>query len=774
MANTKVTSRVLANDAVMTANIADDQVTTAKIADDVALGGNPTTTTQSAGNNTTRIATTAFVTTAVANLADSAPAALDTLNELAAALGDDANFSTTVTNSIATKLPLAGGTLTGGLTGTSATFTDDVAINNSSPELYFGTTGNHYNWRIAAQENVDAALTIDVGSQDTAYGDDTYSSVFTLKNTGTATFNNYVIAGATNDARVYFNASSGYSPRLQSSTNDLSIYTNNEARVTILNDGKVGIGESPTRTFTVKSAAANSTQIALIDNDSTNEVISIGQQSDGDGFLQIKLDDGTGKVLFDASGTSYINGGNVGIGTTSPSSYLATKLVLGCGDEDGMTLAATSSSTKQNIYFADGTSGSARNRGNLSYDHNLDQLSMGTASGSQRFVMDSSGNVGIGDNDPDYLLDMQGTIGDQAPLQRWTVTGTPSDSFNWVTEAMSANLGQDKRIVHAFGKARSNGNSGTMSYVPRADSGNNAITFGLFGKNDILNITYNGYVGIGTISPDSLLNVEGIHSQLRLTDSDDSKFVLYSYSGGKLIVRNNSADTTTNQFTLLEDGKFGLGTISPSAKLHVNQTTVNEETVFLYNNTATNAACLRVLQDSAGSSGVALWIRQDGSGNAITVDDGSDGNTVFSVSQNGALSKASGSFKIDHPLPAKKDTHHLVHSFVEAPQADNIYRGTATLSGGTATINLDTVSGMTEGTYVLLNTNTSCFTSNETDWDAVKGSVSGNILTINCQNSSSTATVSWLVIGERHDKHMKDTDWTDDNGKVIVEPLKEE
>tara|TARA_R110002051_G_scaffold192019_1_gene260629 strand:- start:2268 stop:4961 length:2694 start_codon:yes stop_codon:yes gene_type:complete len=44
---------------------------------------------------------------------DSAPSTLNTLNELAAALGDDANFSTTVTNSIATKLPLAGGTMTG-------------------------------------------------------------------------------------------------------------------------------------------------------------------------------------------------------------------------------------------------------------------------------------------------------------------------------------------------------------------------------------------------------------------------------------------------------------------------------------------------------------------------------------------------------------------------------------------------------------------------------------------------------------------------------------
>ncbi|MGY8868729.1 MAG: hypothetical protein ACKVJK_24240, partial [Methylophagaceae bacterium] len=57
-------------------------------------------------------ATESYVGTQISNLVDSSPAALNTLNELAAALGDDASFSTTVTNSIATKLPLAGGTLT--------------------------------------------------------------------------------------------------------------------------------------------------------------------------------------------------------------------------------------------------------------------------------------------------------------------------------------------------------------------------------------------------------------------------------------------------------------------------------------------------------------------------------------------------------------------------------------------------------------------------------------------------------------------------------------
>ena len=63
--------------------------------------------------NAPTIATTAYVDTSVSNLVDSSPAALNTLNELAAALGDDANFSTTVTNSIATKAPLVDPTFTG-------------------------------------------------------------------------------------------------------------------------------------------------------------------------------------------------------------------------------------------------------------------------------------------------------------------------------------------------------------------------------------------------------------------------------------------------------------------------------------------------------------------------------------------------------------------------------------------------------------------------------------------------------------------------------------
>ena len=69
-----------------------------------ALTGTPTAPTAASGTNTTQIATTGFVAAAIAALIDAAPGALDTLNELAAALGDDPDFASTVTNGLADKL----------------------------------------------------------------------------------------------------------------------------------------------------------------------------------------------------------------------------------------------------------------------------------------------------------------------------------------------------------------------------------------------------------------------------------------------------------------------------------------------------------------------------------------------------------------------------------------------------------------------------------------------------------------------------------------------
>jgi len=119
-----------------------------------ALTGTPTAPTAAAGTNTTQIATTAFVSAGLANLVDSAPGALDTLNELAAALGDDANFSTTITNSIATKLPLAGGQMTGNidLNGNNLIEVEDIGLRD---RLYSDGDTNTYiqfhatdSWRV--------------------------------------------------------------------------------------------------------------------------------------------------------------------------------------------------------------------------------------------------------------------------------------------------------------------------------------------------------------------------------------------------------------------------------------------------------------------------------------------------------------------------------------------------------------------------------------------------------------------------------------------------
>jgi hypothetical protein len=80
---------------------------------------------------------------------------------------------------------------------------------------------------------------------------------------------------------------------------------------------------------------------------------------------------------------------------------------------------------------------------------------------------------------------------------------------------------------------------------------------------------------------------------------------------------------------------------------------------------------------------------------------------------------------------------------------------------------------MTDGTFVLLNTNVQCFTSNESGWTAIKGSVSGSTLTITAQDNACTDTISWMVVGERQDQDLLDTKMVDSNSKLIVESLKE-
>ena len=89
-------------------------------------------TTQTAGDSSTAVATTAFVGTAVANLVDSSPALLNTLDEIAAAIGDDPNFATTLTTSIGLKAPLASPTFTGTVSGITKSMVGLANVDNTT------------------------------------------------------------------------------------------------------------------------------------------------------------------------------------------------------------------------------------------------------------------------------------------------------------------------------------------------------------------------------------------------------------------------------------------------------------------------------------------------------------------------------------------------------------------------------------------------------------------------------------------------------------------
>ena len=107
-----VTGTVAILDASQT--LSNKTLTSDTLGSDLAAGGYKVTGLGAPSSNADA-ATKLYVDQQVAAIVDSAPGTLDTLNELAAALGDDANFSTTITNSLAAKLSLSGGTMTGAI-----------------------------------------------------------------------------------------------------------------------------------------------------------------------------------------------------------------------------------------------------------------------------------------------------------------------------------------------------------------------------------------------------------------------------------------------------------------------------------------------------------------------------------------------------------------------------------------------------------------------------------------------------------------------------------
>ena len=288
MAIGKITSKSLAADAVTSANLAPGAVTIADIADGEITAGKLHTTldlstktltlTQSSvtahqaalsvtQSQISDLSTTSDLTEGTnlyytdaradaraALLVDSAPATLDTLNELAAALGDDPNFATTTANNIATKLPLAGGAMTGPIT-TNSTF-DGVDIAARDAVLTSTTTTAN-----AALPKSGGTMT---GTLDaTTSASDSYffrgshatTTNFYITNTNATTGNvaNLLLCPANNVAGAYLSsiATEDFSTSANR-TADLAFYTRKDGtfgeRLRIDSSGNVGIGTSSSLT----------------------------------------------------------------------------------------------------------------------------------------------------------------------------------------------------------------------------------------------------------------------------------------------------------------------------------------------------------------------------------------------------------------------------------------------------------------------------------------------------------------------------------------------
>ena len=334
---------------ITSAHITDTAITGTDIHSTFDLTGKTVTVANaSTGDNDTTAANTAFVQQEIAALVDSAPGTLNTLNELAAALGDDANFSTTVTNSIATKLSLSGGTMTGAINLSDLIASGSGGLSLQTDEgtkrLFIKDNGDVKVGNLAVGSATSAPLHVAKASADVqaVFGDNNSSiddpSIRIIGRDSANSAIRYTFTGLDADNNFGF---IGYNAGSGGFVNALTFDTSGKVGIgTSSPDGNLHILHGSTNTFT---ASNDSWHTMVIHNNASATTNTTGiafevsgnayHENAGTGIAAVKngtnSDYGADLVFITrpqsavaAERMRITDAGNVGIGETNPGSRL--------------------------------------------------------------------------------------------------------------------------------------------------------------------------------------------------------------------------------------------------------------------------------------------------------------------------------------------------------------------------------------------------------------------------------------------------------------------